>query len=236
MKVGVALTDVLTGMYAATAVLAALAAPRAERPRAARRPRAPRRPGGDAREPGGELPRHRPRAGAARERAPQHRAVPGVPTQDGHLVRRGGERRPVRAARARWSGGPSSRATRASRRTPRASRTAASSSRSSRPLLAARPTRRLGRARSSAAGVPCGPINDLAQVFDDPQVRHRGLRVEVPAPARRAGAGRRLAHPALPARRCDTGPPPRLGEHTREVLVEVLGMEDAEVEALRRAE
>jgi formyl-CoA transferase len=32
----------------------------------------------------------------------------------------------------------------------------------------------------AAAEVPCGPINDLAQVFDDPQVRHRGLRLDLP--------------------------------------------------------
>src|SRR3989304_8671271 len=34
-----------------------------------------------------------------------------------------------------------------------------------------------------AANVPCGPINNMKQVFEDPQVRHRGLKVEIPTPA-----------------------------------------------------
>ena len=80
--------------------------------------------------------------------------------------------------------------------------------------------------------MPCGPINDLAQVFDDPQVRHRGLRVEVPHP--RCGT---VPVVASPIRLSETpvrhGAPPLLGEHTREVLVEILGMDEAEVEALR---
>ena len=43
-----------------------------------------------------------------------------------------------------------------------------------------------------AADVPCGPINNLKQVFEDPQVRHRGLRVDIP---RSAGRRRRVANP-----------------------------------------
>ena len=80
--------------------------------------------------------------------------------------------------------------------------------------------------------MPCGPINDLAQVFDDPQVRHRGLRVEVPHP--RCGTVPLVASPIrlseTPVRH---GAPPLLGQHTREVLAEILGMDEAEVEALR---
>jgi formyl-CoA transferase len=99
--------------------------------------------------------------------------------------------------------------------------------------LAARTTEAWVRALD-AADVPAGPINDLAQVFDDPQVRHRGLRVDVP----RAGGGT-VPVVASPIRLSRTpvrhGPPPRLGEHTREVLVEVLGLDDEEVEALRGA-
>jgi crotonobetainyl-CoA:carnitine CoA-transferase CaiB-like acyl-CoA transferase len=84
-----------------------------------------------------------------------------------------------------------------------------------------------------AADVPCGPINDLGQVFDDPQVRHRGLRVEIP----RAGDPP-VPVVASPIRLSRTPvsyevPPPALGEHTREVLVGLLGMADAEVDALR---
>ena len=79
----------------------------------------------------------------------------------------------------------------------------------------------------------CSSDLDLAQVFDDPQVRARGLRVEVPHPL----AGR-VPVVASPMRLSQTpvrhGTPPLLGEHTREVLRDILGMGEAEVESLRR--
>jgi crotonobetainyl-CoA:carnitine CoA-transferase CaiB-like acyl-CoA transferase len=84
------------------------------------------------------------------------------------------------------------------------------------------------------SGVPCGPINNLSQVFDDPQVRHRGLQVRAPHPA--AGEVRMVANPmkfsATPIPH-DT-PPPMLGEHTDEVLAGVLGLEGARRDALRK--
>ena len=83
-----------------------------------------------------------------------------------------------------------------------------------------------------AASVPCGPINDMQAVFENPQVRHRGLRVEIPHPA-----GVTCPTVASPMRFSATPvdhgvPPPRLGEHTREVLGSVLGLGDAEIDAL----
>jgi crotonobetainyl-CoA:carnitine CoA-transferase CaiB-like acyl-CoA transferase len=84
------------------------------------------------------------------------------------------------------------------------------------------------------AGVPCGPINDLAQVFADPQVRHRGLEVRAPHPT--AGEVRMVANPmkfsATPIPH-DTAPP-TLGQHTDAVLAEVLGLDAARLEPLRR--
>ena len=84
------------------------------------------------------------------------------------------------------------------------------------------------------AGVPCGPINDLHQVFADPQVRHRGMEVRAPHPA--AGEVRMVANPikfsATPIEH-DTAPP-LLGQHTREVLSSVLGVGEADFERLRK--
>ena len=78
-------------------------------------------------------------------------------------------------------------------------------------------------AAMEAAGVPCGPINTLDQVFDDPHVRARGLRVEMPHAT--AGTVPLVANPI----RMSASPvsyrraPPALGEHTGEVLHEWLG-------------
>jgi crotonobetainyl-CoA:carnitine CoA-transferase CaiB-like acyl-CoA transferase len=85
------------------------------------------------------------------------------------------------------------------------------------------------------AGVPCGPINDLAQVFEDPQVKHR--KMEVRAPHARAGEVRMVANPMklsatpIPHDR----PPPLLGEHTDEVLRSWLALDAARLAALREA-
>jgi formyl-CoA transferase len=83
------------------------------------------------------------------------------------------------------------------------------------------------------AGVPCGPINDLGQVFEDPQVRHRGMQVSAPHAA--AGEVRMVASPmkfsATPIAH-DTAPP-LLGQHTREVLQGVLGLDAARIDALQ---
>jgi formyl-CoA transferase len=84
-----------------------------------------------------------------------------------------------------------------------------------------------------AAGVPCGPINDLKQVFENPQVLARGMRVDLP----RADTGpvKLVANPIKASR---TPPsyrraPPRLAEHTDEVLGEVLGWDAARIAAAR---
>ncbi len=87
----------------------------------------------------------------------------------------------------------------------------------------------------AAAGLPTGPINDIGQVFADPQVQHRGMAVEVEHPT----AGR-IRLPGIPVKFAATparvqGPPPRLGEHTDEVLRRVVGLSDAEIAELRAA-
>jgi crotonobetainyl-CoA:carnitine CoA-transferase CaiB-like acyl-CoA transferase len=232
MKVGVAVTDLMTGMYAATAVLAALS--------------------------------HRERSGVGQQvdlslldvqvamLANQAQAFlttgepPGrlgnahpsiVPYQafaaaDGHFVIAVGNDGqfaklcevtglPALAADLRF-------ATNAARVEHRAALLAQLE-----PALAARPAA-AWVAALEAVGVPCGPINDLRQVFDDPQVRHRGLRQEVDHPV----AGR-VALVASPIRLSGTPlppptAPPTLGQQTDEVLAE-LGLGAAEVAALRGA-
>lgn len=82
-------------------------------------------------------------------------------------------------------------------------------------------------------GVPVGPINDLAQVFAHPQVKSRGLQLELPHPL--AGSVPSVANPirmsATPPRY--SAAPPTLGQHTHEVL-KSLGIDAAEIDALAR--
>ncbi|HUV22860.1 MAG TPA: CaiB/BaiF CoA-transferase family protein [Gammaproteobacteria bacterium] len=84
-------------------------------------------------------------------------------------------------------------------------------------------------------GIPCGPINNLDQVFADPQVRHRGLQLELAHPT--AGRAASVANPiklsktAIEYRRA----PPLLGQHTDEVLGRLLNLDDEALATLRAA-
>ncbi|SEF52043.1 CaiB/BaiF CoA transferase family protein [Bosea lathyri] len=70
------------------------------------------------------------------------------------------------------------------------------------------------------AGVPAGPINAIDEVFADPQVVARGVRVELPAPAAAAGTIPTVASPIVidGVRQVANRPSPRLGEHKDEIL------------------
>jgi crotonobetainyl-CoA:carnitine CoA-transferase CaiB-like acyl-CoA transferase len=83
------------------------------------------------------------------------------------------------------------------------------------------------------AGIPCGPINDYAQVLADPQVRARDMVLDVEHP--RLGRLRTLGSPLkMSATPTDaTRRAPMLGEHTDDVLREA-GLSDAEIASLRR--
>ncbi len=82
-------------------------------------------------------------------------------------------------------------------------------------------------------GVPCGPVNELNEVFEDPQVRERQMVIHMQHPARAA-----MPMLANPIRLSETPVqyrlrPPDLGQHTDEVLREMLGYDNDRLQTLR---
>ena len=104
------------------------------------------------------------------------------------------------------------------------------------PLLAAmvaKKTKARWLALLEASGVPCGPINNLDDVFDDPHVKARECGITLPHPI---GSPVKLV--ASPMRMSATPvryevPPPMLGQHTEQVLTDLLGYSDEQLIALR---
>ncbi len=84
------------------------------------------------------------------------------------------------------------------------------------------------------AGIAGGPINDIGQVFNDPQVKHRGIAMHLKRPN-----GQTVPVIRSPLRFSKTPvehvAPPTVGEHTEKILHEVLGKSDAEIAQLRAA-
>jgi len=230
MKVGVALTDVFTGMYATVAVLAALA----HRDRTGQ---------GQAVDlalldvqvavlanqasnylVGGVVPR---RLGNAHPNIVPYQAFP---TADGHVILAIGNdgqfRRFCAAAGCPDLAEDPRFATNVARVRNRADLIPCL-----RTVMSGRPSRDW-IAALEAEGVPCGPINTLDQVFETEQVRHRGMVVELPHPS--GGPVRMVANPI---RLSETPvaydrPPPRLGADTGALLSDLLGLGDEEIAAL----
>jgi crotonobetainyl-CoA:carnitine CoA-transferase CaiB-like acyl-CoA transferase len=84
-----------------------------------------------------------------------------------------------------------------------------------------------------ASGVPCGPINDLGEVFENEQVVARGMQVDLPHPS--GGTVKLVRNPvnmsATPPQAVSH--PPTLGEHTDDILRSVLGLDEARIAELR---
>jgi crotonobetainyl-CoA:carnitine CoA-transferase CaiB-like acyl-CoA transferase len=86
--------------------------------------------------------------------------------------------------------------------------------------------------RLEAAGLPCGPVNTIDRVFDDPQVLHREMKISMAHPASPVpliGSPLKLSDTPVSFRR----PPPTLGQHTDEVLEGLLKLTAAERASLR---
>jgi crotonobetainyl-CoA:carnitine CoA-transferase CaiB-like acyl-CoA transferase len=85
------------------------------------------------------------------------------------------------------------------------------------------------------ADIPSGPVNELPEVFADPQVRERGMVVSVPHPI--SGVLDLIASPIrfseTPIDRYEA--PPTLGQHTESVLRDLLGVGESELRALKEA-
>jgi len=84
------------------------------------------------------------------------------------------------------------------------------------------------------AGLPCGPVNTIDRVFGDPQVMHREMKIVMAHPVAEMpliGSPLKLSTTPVRYRR----PPPRLGEHTDEVLDTLLNIGESERQALRKA-
>jgi crotonobetainyl-CoA:carnitine CoA-transferase CaiB-like acyl-CoA transferase len=83
--------------------------------------------------------------------------------------------------------------------------------------------------------VPCGPVNSLDQVFEDPQIRARGMKLTMPYPGSERGEVDLIANPIrfsgtpVAYRR----PPPTAGQHSQEILNELLELTEEEIAALR---
>jgi crotonobetainyl-CoA:carnitine CoA-transferase CaiB-like acyl-CoA transferase len=85
-------------------------------------------------------------------------------------------------------------------------------------------------------GVPAGPVNTVSEAFADPQVQHRGMRITMPHAHSGSGTVDLIGNPV----KMSETPvsyrlaPPVLGEHTDQVLEELLGMGAEQREALRQ--
>ncbi|MDF2995323.1 MAG: CoA transferase [Xanthobacteraceae bacterium] len=106
------------------------------------------------------------------------------------------------------------------------------------PLIAAAMRARSTRewiAALEIEGIPCGPINTVEQAFAEPQASARGLTLGLSHASGVAAPGVRSPLRLGDSPMEDATAPPRLGQHTAEVLADVLGLGEAEIAELRKA-
>jgi crotonobetainyl-CoA:carnitine CoA-transferase CaiB-like acyl-CoA transferase len=91
-------------------------------------------------------------------------------------------------------------------------------------------------AKLEAQGVPAGPINNVEQVFEDPQVIARGMKLDLPSKAAKKGSIPGVRTPIVIDgwRAASENPAPLLGQHTDEILGEWLELSPKEIGDLRR--
>jgi crotonobetainyl-CoA:carnitine CoA-transferase CaiB-like acyl-CoA transferase len=84
-------------------------------------------------------------------------------------------------------------------------------------------TRKVLLGKLEEQGVPAGPINNLEQVFNDPQVIYRGMKLDLPSVAAKGGTIPGVRTPIVMDgwRAASEKPAPRLGEHSAEILREI---------------
>ncbi len=103
------------------------------------------------------------------------------------------------------------------------------------PILRGRPQKEWVEGLA-ALGVPCSPVNTIDQVFADPQIRAREMQISMPHPLAGKGdvdlIGNPIRFSATPV--AYDRAPPYLGQHTEEVLAELLGLDAAGIAELRR--
>jgi crotonobetainyl-CoA:carnitine CoA-transferase CaiB-like acyl-CoA transferase len=89
----------------------------------------------------------------------------------------------------------------------------------------------------TALGVPCGPVNNIDEVFADEQITHREMRIDMPHPLAADGTVPLLGNPIKLSETpvAYDKPPPFLGQHTDEVLDSLLALDAAERNRLRTA-
>lgn len=84
-------------------------------------------------------------------------------------------------------------------------------------------------------GVPAAPVNTVPQAFNDPQIQHRGMQIEIDHPISEDGKCRLIGNPINLSETPVTyrRPPPMVGEHTDEVLKEMLNLDEAAIGKMR---